>query len=746
MTCVTELNRFGIELVYQELRTVGVLIGDCVVQRVVKRVQKIFPCKRLDLFIADDRCRRVRGKVGVCTAGSAVQTVGHVRLDVDLHRSKQVGRQISCCSILRIIHILRREIHQVILTVRPDSVKNRTLRPVAVEAIEREVCIRIRDSCRRRIGRKRFETDNRAENERRIRCGHGTVLIDVRKERCSITELCETDNRAEDLRSVCRSHFAVEICIAEQTCRNRGIVCRTGILIDEVYIAFNEVAVCKCCIEVFFCIIVKRDLQLAFIGAVCGNRNVGLTFHRDAVAVEQVIGSQGVVSLRDIVIQTVNIELVNLILVAQVDCRIAHIKHACLLGIIKQVDDRLDKVDRAGNGILKVQDARAALSRGVQITVCIEGDHSSGFNDVLCEFCTLRLGERRIFGLQVLSKQKKRTARIRRCHGCSAVDFISVGSACNSRVDHAAGSADRRLELQRRRGAPAGEVAHKPCTRILYIHLFGRNEDGVVDIETVQNRQTCRLLNADRGYVVRIDQHADAAGLIVVKNHTDRALRRNVRVLFGECQIAADNKRNLAGNFIGNLFGRTGAAVYEFKRLICEGIKPAMLPVAAVIYISECFAVIDDRERRICKVLHGCNGDVALIGGRARNFGVIRILSQNITVACKVARIVRHGVFIARGDANDNACLIEFLIDVAEFFLEFQIINEAAGSADGHVDRINAKEEAVFQSCHVDAGVRAGSLIRKDLHEDQLGQRRRAHEFDCAVRIDCKTRDRAGDV
>ena len=253
-------------------------------------------------------------------------------------------------------------------------------------------------------------------------------------------------------------------------------------------------------------------------------------------------------------------------------------------------------------------------------------------------------------------------------------------------------------------------------------------------------------MDADCRYIIRIDQHSDAACRIVEQDHTDCALICDVLVLLREGEIAADDESNFTFDFIGDFFGRALAAVYEFKGLIAECIEPAMFAVVAVVNIRESFAVVFDCEGRICEVFHGSDGDVAFIGGRACNFCVVRILGKDITVACKVAGLICHGVFVTCGDADDHAGLIELLVDVAELFIEFPVINEAARCTDRHVDCINAEEEAVFQCRHVNTGVRSGCSIGENLHEYQLRIRSRTHEFDCPVIFDRKTADRTGNV
>ena len=172
-----------------------------------------------------------------------------------------------------------------------------------------------------------------------------------------------------------------------------------------------------------------------------------------------------------------------------------------------------------------------------------------------------------------------------------------------------------------------------------------------------------------------------------------------------------------------------------------------MLAVAAIVDIRESFSVILDRQRRVCKVFHGSNGNIAFIGGRACNLCIVGILGKHKAVAGDIAGVMRHRILVACGDADDDAGLVKLIVYIAEnIFFQFGIIDEAAGRTDRHVDCINAETIAVFQSCHIDAGVCAGRLVSEDLHEHKLCIRSSTREGNCAVRIKNEARDCTGNV
>ena len=213
------------------------------------------------------------------------------------------------------------------------------------------------------IGRQFFETDHCAENIRCVGCGHSAVIVRIGDLHLLFGKFKQADNCAKDLYSICCIDFAVMVYVAKLADSNNRTVARIGVRIREVDETFKIVAVCKRVVKIRFGIVVERDLQRAFVRAVCRDRNLRRSFNGHTVAVKQIIGGKSVVALRHIIVQTDDFKLILLLFIAQVHNGERNRKDAGLLRIVIQVYDRICKVHRSGNGIFEVQNTGTRLSR-----------------------------------------------------------------------------------------------------------------------------------------------------------------------------------------------------------------------------------------------------------------------------------------------------------------------------------------------------------------------------------------------
>ena len=479
-----------------------------------------------------------------------------------------------------------------------------------------------------------------------------------------------------------------------------------------------------------------------------------------AVAVDE-IGGQGIdidgiiffAGVCNIVHQDIGVQVIVVRVAFAVVCEgdIENI-FAGLLGIIAQLLERVSDVSGGPeclDGIPRVAEARALLADGVGIIILIMQNPCGAFQQRLRTLRTLRLAQLGIVLRKIGQHVGEGAGHIRSCHRSAAVNIVIAVARVHGGIDSAAEGGHCRVDRQHRGGAPVGEVAHQTAIRIGYrFHFFRCHNYGSL---STQERLRSILLHGDRGDRKRVDRHGDHARLIVDDDAADGAGCRSVVDLLLEGDLAALHDRNLAGHIsrrkiLGVAQCNAALAVGNNDKLglrICESIEPK--PVIRGVDVGEALLADSDHIGGIGNIFQGGNRSIAFIGGGAGNRTVVGILRSD--VACERG-ILRHGVLVAGSDAEDNACLVQTVVDVAEYLsLQLGIIGKAVLRADGHVDNIRAETVSVFQSVEVNVGGGARLFIMEDLHRKELRCGRSAAEGNRTfLRIRCITGGNAGNM
>ena len=542
-----------------------------------------------------------------------------------------------------------------------------------------------------------------------------------------------------------------------------------NVQVVEHHIAFDKVAVFKQLVEIGLGGVGELEVNGDGRGLAGGQRQqavdrlklAALGLHGvgrgEVLALFQNVGGQGVqikrllarvvlVVVVDIVIQQVGGGQIVAFAFALVDQRHVEGIAAGLLDVVAQLLERVGDVacvEVGLGGVVGVAHASALLTDGIGIAVLVGNKLGGAEQKRSCALGLLGLGQAQPFGIftlladiiQELEHGGNRAGHIRGGHGGAGHDLVLVIAVLAGRVDVAADGGDRRVDRQARGRAPAGEVAHQERVVVDDVLLLGgRLDDLALGVHEIAERGK-RERDGRNDEVV--DGHVDHTGLIVDDDHADRAGGSRVGDLILEVQLTALHDRDLALDVdLRVLFGRADADVDLLlagavghddivRVLIAEGGLPE--GVIGGVGVAVVIAVDGHDIGRVCEVLHGGDGEVAVIAGRRSGDAIVLIIRADVAEG----GVLRHGILVAVCDADDDTRALKALIDVAEDgVFQLGVIGEAVLRADGHVDDVRAEAVGVLQSVEVHVGGGAGLAfaVIEDLHREDLRTGGRAEE------------------
>ena len=437
-------------------------------------------------------------------------------------------------------------------------------------------------------------------------------------------------------------------------------------------------------------------------------------------------------------------------LVSQILDGVADLEVAVLGGVVADVGDRVGDVRLCTTenkllGMVSIDQTSALLSRTEGVVV---GNNRlrGGCQQSLCHVSQFLLAQILVlrFALQITQDGRSNTRDIRRRHGGTGHDLITVRRVVLCRQNAAADAGDLRLERQGRGGAPGAEGRRLPAGGVVNRgHL--REECDLLFLCVKQ--LGCVLAgNGNSGKLRAVQRHVDDAGFVVINDCSSCAGSVRVVDLVNEGNAAALDDCDLAGNVDARIVGRFAIAGNQDKV-----IRLASQRIISVdrIAVADLCAVNFNRRRGVLRVVNRRNRQVAVIGGRGTDNAVVRIVGRDIAGRnAGDALAVCHGAFVARCDAADDARVVQRGEDaVQDFFLD-AVIDEAVLCAEGHIDDVRTQCVGVFKGCEIN--VAGGASLRRvggeDLQCKDLCAGRGASKFIAAViRQDAAGCD-AGDV
>ena len=427
-----------------------------------------------------------------------------------------------------------------------------------------------------------------------------------------------------------------------------------------------------------------------------------------------------------------------------------HSETASFLRVVADVGNRIGDVCLGGfeqiNCAIGVSQTCTLFSRAVHIAVFITQDLCGGEQQRLRQFSLLLLGviSERPRCTHCAQKRCGDAGDIRRRHGGTGHDLITVRRVVLCRQNTAADAGDLRLERQGRGGAPGAEGRRLPAGGVVNRgHL--REECDLLFLCVKQ--LGCVLAgNGNSGKLRAVQRHVDDAGFVVVNDCSSCAGSVCVVDLVNEGNAAALDDCDLAGNVDARIVGRFAIAGNQDKV-----IRLASQLIISVdrIAVADLCAVNFNRRRGVLRVVNRRNRQVAVIGGRGTDNAVVRIVGRDIAGRnAGDALAVCHGAFVARCDAADDARVVQRGEDAVQDFFLAAVIDETVLCAEGHIDDVRTQCVGVFKGCEIN--VAGGASLRcvggEDLQCKDLCAGRGACEFIAAViRQDAAGCD-AGDV
>ena len=272
VTRITKLDRQGIHHLNKIHITVGSLIGDRIVETIpiLFISQVLSPCIGNEFFIRKQNGCGISADIIVEMLHIGIQTVNIGNRDVGLNKAN-VFRHIPGLSILRIIYVLQCKRVQIQHAVCPDLIKNRTLRPVAVEAHISQMHRRRSNFFMADNSRKHLKADERTEQICCVGCGDSAALVEVRKERFFFGKLNETDYRTKNHYGIGSIDDRVEVNIAVNAFTDRNGHSNIGFGCVKCDISFDIGTVLELLIEFCLCCIIERNGNHAIKCSVCRN-------------------------------------------------------------------------------------------------------------------------------------------------------------------------------------------------------------------------------------------------------------------------------------------------------------------------------------------------------------------------------------------------------------------------------------------------------------------------------------------
>ena len=495
------------------------------------------------------------------------------------------------------------------------------------------------------------------------------------------------------------------------------------------------------------------DENVVFI--VSGNSDLVLcqTERRQCVVVVAFLICYGLIEAelpRNVEFLAVLFEIPARELVSQILDGVADLEVAVLGGVVADVGDRVGDIRLCTTenkllGMESIDQTSALLSRTEGVVV---GNNRlrGGRQQSLCHVSQFLLAQILVlrFALQITQDGRSNTRDIRRRHGGTGHDLITVRRVVLCRQNAAADAGDLRLERQGRGGAPGAEGRRLPAGGVVNRgHL--REECDLLFLCVKQ--LGCVLAgNGNSGKLRAVQRHVDDAGFVVINDCSNCTLCIRIVDLVNEGNAAALDNCDLTGDIDAFIVGFFAVAANQNK--VIRLTSQRIISVDRIAVADLC-AVNFNRRRGVLRVVNGGDRQVAVIGGRGTDNAVVRIVGRDIAGRnAGDALAVCHGAFVARCDAADDARVVQRGEDAVQDFFLVAVIDEAVLCAEGHIDDVRTQCVGVFKGCEIN--VAGGASLRRvggeDLQCKDLCAGRGACEFIAAViRQDAAGCD-AGDV
>ena len=454
----------------------------------------------------------------------------------------------------------------------------------------------------------------------------------------------------------------------------------------------------------------------------------------DAVLGEGDLAGQGTVVtgheldavINDVLGQQAEIQLISLLLIAQIANVEEETVGAGLVGIVTQLSLGAllagnSQVSLSGDGSGGVHQTCTLLTGRSLHAGSLGNDGLGGGHQQRLSHIPL-LGVSQVGELlcQVLQHQSGGTGQLGSGHG--GAGHQAVLAIVVAGVHVAADGGDLRLQLQRGGNAPAGEVAHLAAGLAgSGSVLFGDGQDLVLgssqDLANSLGNGSTGNLAADavvQGAIVVGHLQVDQAGLVVVDDDTGSTSLLGVVQLQGEVDGAAGDDGDLALNIqtlkIGSL---AQAGNHDILHLLTSQGTEVNIQAQGIV-VSVDLTADGEVGGQHMAVIGRSNRQRTAPGGGGADNGGIGVIGGVLIGAPDVA--VGGLGLVTGGDGQNGVEILHTAIDGVDLGI---LGGEAGGCAQGHVDDIHIQQQSVLDGGHQVILI-STAVGTEDLHDDDL--------------------------
>ena len=319
-----------------------------------------------------------------------------------------------------------------------------------------------------------------------------------------------------------------------------------------------------------------------------------------------------------------------------------------------------------------------------------------------------------------------------RRHRRTGHGLISIVAAQDRRDNQAAGGRDLRLDGEIRSRADAAEGADLVSCGVFCLAVVVRREaDGLRG--SGNHGLTGFFGDADdRDGVIGQSRGKGAVGSVVVNDGSHSASRGGIGGLHIKVNGAADDQGHFAGEIQAikvGLFAQTGDG-HIFQGLAVQRLQNIIVRLGVVVgsvVVSKTGAVSQlNMIFVVARIVHrGHAHGSRQSGGRGHN-GAVGILGQGQLGAGGI--VVSRGGFVTGSDHEADAGFFRTgihaiigEITVGLLFVLVAVLGKAGRRTQGHVDGVRAQLHGVVQTGQDDIITGGAGVVRKDLHDHELG-------------------------